>query len=202
MALGIKSKPVGYYEVGDLIYQRNPDGNLVYYTQPDENSITIVLPTSDSLFGELIDPEVADNTQPINKDWNTWILVKMIDGNNGYLLREDSYLKTVANPEYDYPEKKSSGFNWQAVLTGINAISTSLLNIFSRSKDQATPLGPGTTQAATPAANTQQTNWLSRNWVYLVLASLLGGVLYLIFKKDKKPQTAVTGKKLNPNIQL
>lgn len=195
MAQGIKSIP-GAIEVGDLLFatKGNAGNSFVAYKFPQINSTQFEILEGDAL-GVVTALDVPDkNGQNIK-----YIAYRLPYGSSEirYVIFDLAYLRSEANPEYNYPDGKTKkSIDFGGIFAGIGAVLSSLGGVLTANKptldgNSGYEYDPytGTYRNNNPDVMVE-TSWWKRNLLYLILAALLGGIAYL-FYRDKKEKKSV-----------
>jgi len=186
MALGTKNQPLGYFEIGDLLYSLKV--NEVYYTKPSLEATGIAN-------GELLIGQITDNDVKSSDDTpGTWIEVQKTGSlTKVYVPLDSSRYESKANPKYNYPDNttKKTGFNWEGLLAGISTLTTSLLGIFSKAKATA---ATGNDISGKDGQDPQPFNllaWIKANILMIVALPLVVVLFVLLVKviKNRKPKS-------------
>lgn len=183
----------GAIEVGDILIATKGDiGNsFVAYQFPRINSQQYEILSGQEL-GVVTKLDVADTNGQDDK----FIEFRMPQSPQiRYAIFDLAYLKSEANPEYNYPEaKKTRNFDFAGIFTGIGAIITSVGGVLTSNKPNLDGTGgyeydpiTGTYRNNNPDVAVE-TSWFKRNFLYIILGGLVAGVGY-IFYRDKKKST-------------
>jgi hypothetical protein len=192
MALGKKSKPEGYFELGDLLYvKKTAQDQVLTYAQPDPTSGSFKILDPDGFIGVINDEDSSTSAS------GTWLGVKTGSNTMVYIELNSSLLYSKANPEYNYPDAaatesgKSGGFNWSGLLEGITAVSSLIL---SKITNKNTNGGIDNNNGVGNSVDTSQTRspimaWIMNNILLVLLLPLvIILIVILVWKPKKKAQ--------------
>ncbi len=199
MALGIKS--ISDIEVGDILYATK---QCQAYVAPDVSSKAFNY--LDEIIGEVLDTNVQgvdeeDYNNYINglnshkkpdlivnaEDYNNYIQVQ-VGGDNLYVIYDVMVLEFRANPEYNYPAKKTSSVAQFDIKKGVDT----LLKLLGVNKQTTTDtenssiVDTGTGATNDNSDSQDDTPWYQKYLLYIIIGVILLVVLlYFLLRKPK-----------------
>lgn len=201
MALGVKTKPAGYFEEGDLLYVKPAYQNeTVTYAKADKSSELYKVLDAEGLIGVIFDEKVS------SAETGTWLGVRTSAGKMVYIELDSSLLFSKANPEYNYQDsttttgttKKTGSFNWSGLFEGITAISTAILDRISGNSQSSGTSESGVFQEQNGNQKLTIGEWITKNILLVVLLPLVIILIVVLLWKPKKKQEINQVPTLNP----
>lgn len=175
MALGIKS--ISDIEVGDILYATK---QCQAYVAPDVSSKAFNY--LDEIIGEVLDT----NVQGVNaEDYNNYIEVQ-VGGDTLYVIYDVMVLEFRANPEHNYPAKKTGSVAQFDVKKGIDT----LLKLLGVNKQTTTKnssiIDTGAVATNDNSDSQNDSPWYKKYLLYIIIGVILLVVLlYFLLRKPK-----------------
>lgn len=177
MALGIKS--ISDIEVGDILYATK---QCQAYINPDVSSKAFNY--LDEIIGEVLDT----NVQGVDaEDYNNYIEVQ-VGGDTLYVIYDVMVLEFRANPEHNYPAKKTSSVAQFDIKKGVDT----LLKLLGVNKQTTTDtennsiVDTGTGATNDNSDSQDDTPWYQKYLLYIIIGViLLVALWYFLLRKPK-----------------
>lgn len=179
MALGIKS--ISDIEVGDILYATK---QCQAYIAPDVSSKAFNY--LDEIIGEVLDT----NVQGVDaEDYNNYIEVH-VGGDTLYVIYDVMVLEFRANPEHNYPGKKTSSVAQFDIKKGVETLlKLSGVNKQTTNKETTGNLGNdngGTKDNGKDSLPEDDSPWYQKYLLYIIIGViLLVALWYFLLRKPK-----------------